>query len=312
MPGRVFRSSRSASRPPRPDLDLWITESWSQLVATLLVSLQELIGPLARLLYSTGLRLMFFCIPLLGGCADEGTSSQFNDVAMAMAKAGHGRQNLFGSTITYSPTSFAFSVTQSDTNPVHMVSISNSGRGTLNWSVSTSASWLTLSPSTGTASGNTSDPITATADLTGLVPGTYTASINVFGVGATNNGQSIPVTLTISPATFSTSSSTTTSATSTTTPSAITPTMATASLSWSPETDPTVLGYYVQYGTESPNSVGSCAYAQSVYYSLAALDNTSLPSATMSNLISGTTYFFAVSAFNGTESLCSNEVSKAT
>src|SRR5215467_5284787 len=252
MPGRVFRSSRSASRPPRPDLDLWITESWSRLVATLLVSLQELIGPLARLLYSTGLRLMFFCIPLLGGCADEGTSSQFNDVAMAMAKAGHGRQNLFGSTITYSPTSFAFSVTQSDTNPVHMVSISNSGRGTLNWSVSTSASWLTLSPSTGTASGNTSDQITATADLTGLVPGTYTASINVFGMGAINNGQSIPVTLTISPATFSTSSSTTTSATSTTTPSAITPTMATASLSWSPETDPTVLGYYVQYGTESP------------------------------------------------------------
>lgn len=320
MPGRVFRSSRSASRPPRPDLDLWITESWSQLVATLLVSLQELIGPLARLLYSTGLRLMFFCIPLLGGCADEGTSSQFNDVAMAMAKASHGRQNLFGSTITYSPTSFAFSVTQSDTNPVHMVSISNSGRGTLNWSVSTSASWITLSPSTGTASGNTSDQITATADLTGLVPGTYTASINVFGVGATNNGESISVTLTISPAISSTESlptttslsNTTTSATSITTPSAITPTMATASLSWSPETDPTVLGYYVHYGTESPNSVGSCAYAQSVYYSLAALDNTSLPSATMINLISGTTYFFAVSAFNGTESLCSNEVSKAT
>src|SRR5262249_42815676 len=225
---------------------------------------------------------------------------------VAMAKASHGRQNVFGSTISSSPTSFAFSVTQGDTNPVHTVSISNSGRGTLNWSASTSASWLTLSASTGTASGNTSDTITATADLTGLATGTYTASITVFGVGATNNGQSIPVTLTISPAAFSTSSSTTTSATSTTTPSAITPTMASASLSWSPETDPAVLGYYVHYGTESPSSVGSCAYAQSVYYSLAALDNSSSPLVTMS-LVSGMTYYFAVSAFNGTESLCSNE-----
>src|SRR5262249_54107733 len=163
MPGRVFRSSRSASRPPRPEIDLWKPESWSQLVATLLVSLQELIRSLTtRLLHSTGLRLMFLCIPLLGGCGDEGTSSQFSDVAMA--KASHGRQNVFGSTISSNPSSFAFPVTQGDTTPVHTVSISNSGRGTLNWSASTSASWLTLSASTGPASGNTSDTITATAD----------------------------------------------------------------------------------------------------------------------------------------------------
>lgn len=76
---------------------------------------------------------------------------------------------------------------------------------------------------------------------------------------------------------------------------------ATVSLSWDPVPDTSVVGYVVHYGKGSPNSSGSCAYEQSLF--------TSSPNATLSGLIPNTTYFFAVSAYNGLEGACSNEVS---
>ncbi|MBU6434963.1 MAG: fibronectin type III domain-containing protein, partial [Nitrospirae bacterium] len=83
------------------------------------------------------------------------------------------------------------------------------------------------------------------------------------------------------------------------------------SLGWNLEADPSVVGYYLHYGLQSPNLAGSCTYTQSTYYPLASL-NASSPTATVSGLASGTIYFFAVSAYNGRESACSNEVSKLT
>jgi hypothetical protein len=77
---------------------------------------------------------------------------------------------------------------------------------------------------------------------------------------------------------------------------------ASASLSWDPVSD--VIGYIVHYGTGSPGSSGSCAYAQSTF--------SSSPSVTVSGLAANTTYYFAVSAFNGLESACSNEVTTVT
>jgi Fibronectin type III domain len=91
-----------------------------------------------------------------------------------------------------------------------------------------------------------------------------------------------------------------------------TTTTVSASLTWDAGTNPSIIGYHVHYGTQSPNSVGSCAYAQSIYYSLDSLANASSPSVTISSLATDTTYYFAVSAYNGIESACSNEVSKAT
>lgn len=61
-----------------------------------------------------------------------------------------------------------------------------------------------------------------------------------------------------------------------------------------------VHGYLVYYGTESPGVDGSCAYAQSVF--------TSTPSVTVTGLAPKSTYYFAVSAFNGLESPCSTEI----
>jgi fibronectin type III domain protein len=79
---------------------------------------------------------------------------------------------------------------------------------------------------------------------------------------------------------------------------------ATASLAWSPVPDPSVIAYFVHYGRQSPDHSGSCAYESSVH--------TTSPSATLTNLEPNTRYFFTVSAYNGLESACSNEVSTVT
>lgn len=79
---------------------------------------------------------------------------------------------------------------------------------------------------------------------------------------------------------------------------------ATASLDWNPVQDPSVSAYFVHYGRQSPHQSGSCAYENSV-----SVDS---PSATLTNLDPDTHYYFAVSAYNGLESTCSNEVSTVT
>jgi fibronectin type III domain protein len=78
----------------------------------------------------------------------------------------------------------------------------------------------------------------------------------------------------------------------------------TASLDWTPVPDPSVSAYFVHYGRQSPHHPGSCAYEHSV-----SVDS---PSATLSNLDPDTRYYFTVSAYNGLESACSNEVSTVT
>jgi hypothetical protein len=83
---------------------------------------------------------------------------------------------------------------------------------------------------------------------------------------------------------------------------------ASASLTWNPVQDPSVSPpvstYFVHYGRQSPGQPGSCAYESSL--------PTSSPSATVTDLDPETVYYFAVSAYNGLESACSNEVSTQT
>lgn len=79
---------------------------------------------------------------------------------------------------------------------------------------------------------------------------------------------------------------------------------ATASLSWNPVADPSVSAYFVHYGRHSPGQAGSCAYESSMHVAS--------PSATVTDLDPDTVYYFAVSAYNGLESTCSNEVSTHT
>jgi hypothetical protein len=79
---------------------------------------------------------------------------------------------------------------------------------------------------------------------------------------------------------------------------------ATASLAWSPVQDSSVYAYFVHYGQQSPGQPGSCAYESSMYVAS--------PSATIINLDANTLYYFTVSAYNGLESACSNEISAVT
>ena len=75
-------------------------------------------------------------------------------------------------------------------------------------------------------------------------------------------------------------------------------------LAWHPVEDASVKGYYVHYGQHSPGQPGSCAYESSKYVTS--------PSATIAHLDPDTLYYFTVSAYNGVESACSDEVSIVT
>ena len=243
---------------------------------------------------SITLGLIVLCLPQLTGCSVDGTSE--TDLAIAKLDSGKGRalgrkfvepdgSETATSTISLNPTGLAFSAMQGGSDPASQtVTISNSGTETLGWSVSTTAPWLSLATTSGTTPGS----FTATPILPGLAPGTYSTTITVTAVGVTNSPQTIPVDLTIS------------TAPSTTPPVSV-------SLIWEPVTESSVVGYYVHYGLQSATSPGSCAYTQSIYYPLESL-NASSPAVTVSGLVSGTPYFFAVSAYNGLQSACSNEI----
>lgn len=75
----------------------------------------------------------------------------------------------------------------------------------------------------------------------------------------------------------------------------------TVSLTWNPVADSSIKGYFVYYGTTSPNSFGSCGYPMRKF--------TRTNTIKLHGLTPGTQYFFAVSAFNGLESACSAEAS---
>ncbi len=77
-----------------------------------------------------------------------------------------------------------------------------------------------------------------------------------------------------------------------------------ASIAWDPVDDPTVTSYTVHYGKHSSGSFGSCNYENSV--------DVPEPSTAIQGLEFNAQYYFAVSAFNGSQSSCSSEISEMT
>lgn len=97
-------------------------------------------------------------------------------------------------TIGVSPSSLSFTATAAGSNPANQtINISNTGGGTLNWTATDNASWLTISPANGTAP----SILTATANISGLTAGTYNGTITISAAGATNSPLNVPVTLTV-------------------------------------------------------------------------------------------------------------------
>ena len=97
-------------------------------------------------------------------------------------------------TISLSPTSLYFAYSIGGSTPgAQTFLVSNSGGGTLSWTLTEDASWLNVSPSSGTNSGL----VTVTVDPTGLAAGTYNKSIQVSDSNATNSPQTVAVTFTV-------------------------------------------------------------------------------------------------------------------
>jgi hypothetical protein len=98
-----------------------------------------------------------------------------------------------GPVIVLSPTSFSFTGQQGGANPAtQTLNISNGGSGTVNWTASGNATWLSLSPTSGTAPST----VTVTASTAGLAAGTYTAAITVSAPGASTQTASVTLTVT--------------------------------------------------------------------------------------------------------------------
>ena len=176
-------------------------------------------------------------------------------------------------TITLSPSSLSYAATQGAANPANQnVSLTNSG-GTLSWTVSDDASWLAVSPTSG--SGNST--LTTSVNTAGLTAGTYNGTLTVSAVGASS--KTVAITLTVNaPATSS------------------------ATLTWNANTDSDLAGYKIYQATTSGGYGAPIATLQG---------NGSTYIAT--RLQSGTTYFFVITSYDsaGNESARSNEVSKS-
>ena len=92
----------------------------------------------------------------------------------------------------------SFEAWQGTDPAVQMMSVLNSGGGTLNYAVSDDAAWLSVTPAAGTL---TPQNHTISVDVTGLAVGTYTGTITISDPFAANNPLRVPVVLAVSPAT---------------------------------------------------------------------------------------------------------------
>jgi parallel beta-helix repeat protein len=96
--------------------------------------------------------------------------------------------------ISLSRSSISVTITAGSTTPTtQSFTISNSGTGTLDWSVTDNVGWLSVSPSSGTNSGT----VTVTIDPSGLSAGSYTGTVTVSSINATNSPQTVTVNMTI-------------------------------------------------------------------------------------------------------------------
>ena len=100
-------------------------------------------------------------------------------------------------TIGVSPASLSFNYQSGGTVPASQSFAVSSTGSTLSYTVSTSATWLSATPASGTTPGNVSVSVTPGS----LSAGTYTGSVTITSSGASNSPKSVPVTLTVTSAT---------------------------------------------------------------------------------------------------------------
>lgn len=92
------------------------------------------------------------------------------------------------------PSNLTFAAFQGNGNPPSQsVTVYNEGTGTLNWTASSNAPWLIVSPNSGSTPAN----VAISVNPAGLVAGTYTGTVTITSADATNPPQTINVTLSV-------------------------------------------------------------------------------------------------------------------
>ncbi len=134
-------------------------------------------------------------LPSRGDTPNARVSTSLNtpwSMATVVFKTGAAQPPVLG----VSPTSLSFSGTEGGPSPAaKTLDVSNLGGGTLPWTASDDAPWLSVSPASGTGAGT----LTVTPSLSGLTAGTYTANVTVTASGVSGSPKVIPVTFTVAP-----------------------------------------------------------------------------------------------------------------
>jgi hypothetical protein len=140
----------------------------------------------------------------LQGGSNYSTIVTISGVDPATGQAVNGSPAIIPITITIAApsmhldqTSLTFNTT-AGTNPASQsITITNTGGGTLSWSVSPpGASWLSVTPNSGNADSGGGSTATFSVDVTGLTAGTYTATVTFTPSGG-GGPQTVTVTLTV-------------------------------------------------------------------------------------------------------------------
>src|SRR5262245_33606029 len=84
-----------------------------------------------------------------------------------------------------------------DQTRTRVLTLSNTGRIDLTWSITPSAPWVAANPSSGTVAPGGSQAVTVTVDTTGLSPGVYTATLAVQNNSGRQPTTNVPVTLVV-------------------------------------------------------------------------------------------------------------------
>ena len=212
-------------------------------------------------------------------------------------------------------------------NNVGTLTLRKTGTDQHAYSLSTNQAWIWMNPPYGSTQTITTeaDQLVITAQTAGLAAGTYSGVVYIVESGPNNfaNTLRIPVTFTVAAGSSASSAPTTPTQPAVTSPpppppsppspvpvtptptssaSTTTPKTANATVSWNANTESDLAGYRIYVGTRS----GSYGF-------VGPFEVTKGTSFTVPNLPLGTTYFFAVSAFDksGNESAKSAEVSKS-
>lgn len=99
--------------------------------------------------------------------------------------------------LAVAPASLAFGGTVGGANPAaKTLSVTNTGGGSLSFTAADDASWLTVTPATGSAP----QTLTVSASLTGLAAGTYTGNVTVTAAGVQGSPKTVPVTFAVAAA----------------------------------------------------------------------------------------------------------------